>query len=116
MIGTTVPHRRWGSRLARAVAAILILLLAMLVSYALWAVYENTLTAAALDQCAPKNTKPSARAELSPTAARAVKAYRGEAVGADATTVDSTLTVRGLLFLRTVPDSPPHARTTGDVV
>jgi len=115
MIGTTVPHRRWGSRLARAVAAILILLLAMLVSYALWTVYENTLTAAALDQGAPKNTKPSARGELSPTAARAVKAYGGEAVWKDATTVESTVTVGGLLFQLKGAGIPPHAKITVDV-
>ena len=115
MIGTTVPHRRWGSRLARAVAAILILLLAMLVSYALWTVYENTLTAAALDQGAPKNTKPSARGELSPTAARAVKAYGGEAVWKDATTVESTVTVGGLLFQLKGASIPPHAKITVDV-
>ena len=115
MIGTTVPHRRWGSRLARAVAAILILLLAMLVSYALWTVYENTLTAAALDQGAPKNTKPSTRGELSPTAARAVKAYGGEAVWKDATTVESTVTVGGLLFQLKGAGIPPHAKITVDV-
>jgi len=115
MIGTTVPPRRRGSRLARAVAAILILLLAMLVSYALWTVYENTLTAAALDQGAPKNTKPSARGELSPTAARAVKAYGGEAVWKDATTVESTVTVGGLLFQLKGAGIPPHAKITVDV-
>ena len=115
MIGTTVPPRRRGSRLARAVAAILILLLAMLVSYALWTVYENTLTATALDQGAPKNTKPSARGELSPTAARAVKAYGGEAVWKDATTVESTVTVGGLLFQLKGAGIPPHAKITVDV-
>src|SRR5437899_1274899 len=115
MIGTTVPHRRWGSRLARAVAAILILLLAMLVSYALWTVYENTLTAAALDQGASKNTKPSARGALSPTAVRAVKAYGGEAVWRDATTVESTVTVGGLLFQLKGASIPPHAKITVDV-
>ena len=48
MIGTTVPDRRRGYRLVRAVAAILVVLLVILVSYALWTVYENTLTAAAV--------------------------------------------------------------------
>src|SRR5437870_1499068 len=115
MIGTTVPHRRRGSRLARAVAAILVLLLAMLMSYALWTVYENMLTAAALDQGAPKNTKASARGELSPTAARAVKAYGGEAVWKDATTVESTVTVGGLLFQLKAAGIPPHAKITVDV-
>jgi hypothetical protein len=115
MSGTTVPHRRRGSRLVRAVAAILVLLLAMLVSYALWTVYENTLTAAALDQGASRNTKPSARGELSPTAARAVKAYGGEAMWRGATTVESTVTVGGLLFQLKGASIPPHAKITVDV-
>ena len=115
MIGTTVPDRRRGSSLVRAVAAILVLLLAMLVSYALWTVYENTLTAAAVDQGASKNTKPSARGALSPTAARAVKAYGGEAVWRDATTVESTVTVGGLLFQLKGASIPPHAKITVDV-
>ena len=115
MIGTTVPDRRRGSRLVRAVAAILVLLLVMLVSYALWTVYENTLTAAAVDQGASKNTKPSARGKLSPTAARAVKAYGGEAAWRDATTVESTVTVGGLLFQLKGASIPPHAKITVDV-
>jgi len=115
MIGTTVPRRRRGSRLVRAVAAILVLVLAVLVSYALWTVYENTRTAAALDQGAPRNTKPSAQGELSPTAARAVKAYGGEAVWSDAKTVESTVTVGGLLFQLKGAGIPPHAKITVDV-
>ena len=112
MIGTTVPDRRRGSRLVRAVAAILVVLLVILVSYALWTVYENTLTAAAVDQGA---SKPSPRGELSPTAARAVKAYGGEAVWRDATTVESTVTVGGLLFQLKGASIPPHAKITVDV-
>ena len=115
MIGTTVPDRRRGSRLVRVVAAILVVLLVILVSYALWTVYENTLTAAAVDQGASKNTKPSARGALSPTAARAVKAYGGEAVWRDATTVESTVTVGGLLFQLKGASIPPHAKITVDV-
>ena len=115
MIGTTVPDRRRGSRLVRAVAAILVVLLVILVSYALWTVYENTLTAAAVDQGASKNTKPSARGALSPTAVRAVKAYGGEAVWRDATTVESTVTVGGLLFQLKGASIPPHAKITVDV-
>jgi len=112
MIGTTVPDRRRGYRLVRAVAAILVVLLVILVSYALWTVYENTLTAAAVDQGA---SKPSPRGELSPTAARAVKAYGGEAVWRDATTVESTVTVGGLLFQLKGASIPPHAKITVDV-
>src|SRR5438874_13450284 len=96
MIGTTVPDRRRGSRLVRVVAAILVVLLVILVSYALWTVYENTLTAAAVDQGAFKNTKPSARGALSPTAVRAVNAYGGEAVWGAATTAESHVTVGAL--------------------
>src|SRR5438445_10593931 len=91
MIGTTVPPRRRDSRLARAVAPILILLLAMLVSYALWTVYENTLTAAAMHEGGPKNTKPSARGRVSPTAAQADDAHGREAACEDAAPVGSTV-------------------------
>ena len=94
----TVPRRRRTSRLVRVVAAILVFLLALLVSYALWTVYENTLTPAAVDQGPPMNMSPSPRGELSPTAARALKAYGGEAVWKDATAVESTVTVGGFCF------------------
>jgi len=102
-------------RLIRVVAAILVLLLAVLVCYALFTVYENTLTPAALDQGAAANTKPSPRGELSPTAARALKAYGGEAVWKDATTVESTVTVGGLLFQLKGAGIPAHAKITVDV-
>ena len=69
-----------------------------MVSYGLWTVYENTLTPAALDQVSSMNPRPSLRGELSPTAARALKAYGGEAVWKDASAVQSTVTVGGLLF------------------
>jgi len=54
-------------------AALLLVLLAILVSYALWTVYANTLTPAALDQGPSMNTQPSPPGTLSPTAARALK-------------------------------------------
>src|SRR5207302_1604391 len=95
-------------RLVRVVATILVLLLA---TYALWTVYENTLTPAALDQGAV-NTKPSPQGVLSPTAARALKAYGGEAVWKNATTVESTVTVGGLLFQLKGAGIPPHAKIT----
>ena len=113
--GTTVPRRRRSLRLVKVVAAILVLLLALLVSYALWTVYENTLTPAALDQGPSLNTKPSLRGELSPTAARALKAYGGEAVWKNATTVESTVTVGGLLFQLKGMNIPPHAKITVEV-
>src|SRR5438874_3923933 len=99
-------------RLVRVVATILVLVLA---TYALWTVYENTLTPAALDQGAAANTKPSPQGVLSPTAARALKAYGGEAVWKNATTVESTVTVGGLLFQLKGAGIPPHAKITVDI-
>src|SRR5216683_5630761 len=117
MTGTeaTVPRRKRRSTLARVVAALLVLLLALLVSYALWTVYENTLTPAALGLGSPTNMKPSSRGELSPTAVRALKAYGGEAVWRAATALDSMVTVGGLLFQLKGINIPPHARITVDV-
>jgi hypothetical protein len=99
---------------ARVVAAILAILLALLVGYGLWTVYENTLTPAA-PQGSPINTNPSALGELSPTAARALAAYGGERAWKAATKVDSTVTVGGLLFQLKGMNIPPHARITVDV-
>jgi hypothetical protein len=97
------------------VAAILLVLLALVVSYGLWTVYENTFTPAALDQGSSMNTKPSPRGELSPTAARALAAYGGQAVWKAATAVESTVTVGGLLFQLKGINIPPHAKITVDV-
>ena len=91
------------------------MLLALLLGYALWTVYENTLTTAALDQGPSSNATPSPRNALSATAARALKAYGGEAVWRDATTVESTVTVGGLLFQLKGINIPPHAKITVDV-
>jgi len=49
-IDITAPRKRRRSRLVRVVSAILVVLLALVVGYALWTVYENTLTPAALGQ------------------------------------------------------------------
>ena len=103
---------RWTLRVA---GGILVFLLALLVSYALLTVYENTLTPAAMDQGSAINTKPSAPGELSPTAARALHAYGGEAVWKAATAVESTVTVGGLLFQLKGINIPPHAKITVDV-
>lgn len=94
---------------------IVTLLLALLVSYAAWTVYENTLTPAAVGQGSANNTKPSSPGDLSPTAARALKAYGGEAAWKTATAVESTVTVGGLLFQLKGINIPPHARITVDV-
>src|SRR5438552_14090098 len=111
----TITRKGQRSTLVRVVAAVLVLLLALLVSYAMWTVYENTLTPAALGQGSTINTKPSPPGELSRTAARALKAYGGEAVWRVATTVESTVTVGGLLFQLKGINIPAHARITVDV-
>ncbi|HEY4845297.1 MAG TPA: hypothetical protein VII89_06355 [Candidatus Dormibacteraeota bacterium] len=96
-------------------AGILVMLLALLLGYALWTVYDNTLTPAALDQGPSINPTPSAANALSPTAARALKAYGGEVVWKDAVAVESTVTVGGLLFQLKGINIPPHAKITVDV-
>src|SRR5438105_13219942 len=93
-----VPQGMRRSMLARTLRAILTLLLALLVSYGLWTVYENTLTPAALDQRSPVNAKPSRPGELSATAARALQAYGGESVCQASNGVDSNLTGRELII------------------
>ena len=113
MTSAKLARRRRSFRLVRVVAVILVFLLALLVSYGLWTVYENTLTTAALNQGPSTNTKPAQ--ELSPTAARALKAYGGEAVWRDATVVESTVTVGGLLFQLKGAGIPPHAKITVDI-
>ncbi len=104
-----------GSTLVKVVAAILAILLAVLFGYAAWTVYDNTLTPAALNQGPSNNTTPSPRTTLSPTAARALKAYGGEAVWRDAVTVEATVTVGGFLFQLKGINIPPHAKITVNV-
>jgi hypothetical protein len=111
----SVPRGRRRPALIRVVAAVLALLLVLVVSFALWTVYENTLTPAAADLSPALNTKPSASGQLSPTAARALAAYGGEAVWKSATTIDSTVTVGGLLFQLKGINIPAHATITVDV-
>jgi hypothetical protein len=98
--------------LIRAVAALLISLLA---AGAAWTIYENVLTPAALAEGTPVQSKPPAGGELSKTAARALKAYGGEAVWRSATAVESTVTVGGLLFQLKGAGIPSHAKITVDV-
>jgi len=112
---TTIQRRRSRPALVRSVAGFLLILVALLAAYALWTVYENTVTPAALEQGSSTNTKPSPRGELSPTAARALKAYGGETIWKAATTVESIVTVGGLLFQLKGINIPPHARITVDV-
>jgi hypothetical protein len=53
--------------------------------------------------------------QLSPTAARALQAYGGEAVWKGARTVQATVTVGGLLFQQKGINIPARARFTVDV-
>jgi len=101
--------------LVRVVAAIVAILLALLGVLALWTVYENTLTAAALGPSGSGNARPSAPGHLSPTAARALEAYGGEVVWTGAHTVQAAVTVGGLLFQQKGINIPSHARFTVDV-
>jgi hypothetical protein len=101
--------------LVRLVAAFVAILLALLAVLALWMVYENTLTAAALGLSRSGNLRPSAPGQLSPTAAHALEAYGGEVVWRGAHTVPATVTVGGLLFQQKGINIPPHARFTVDV-
>ena len=107
-------RRSWRSALVRAFAAVLVVLLAFLAGFGLWTVYENTLTPAALNG-STTNAKPSPKGVLSPTAARALKAYGGDAVWKSATSIESTVTVGGLLFQLKGINIPPHATITVDV-
>jgi hypothetical protein len=113
--GTTTPRRRRRSRLTTVIAAISATLLVLIVSFALWTVYENTLTPAALDQGSSLKATSSPRGGLSPTAARALKAYGGEATWTNATAIESTVTVGGLLFQLKGINIPPQASITVDV-
>ena len=103
------------SRFARGLAGIIGVLLAVLVGYGLWTVYDNTLTPAALNQGSATNTNPSTPGQLSPTAARALKAYGGESVWKSATVIESTVTVGGLVFQLKGLNIPAHAKITVDV-
>src|SRR2546423_8083708 len=64
-------------RLVRVVAAIVAIVLALVGILALWTLYENTFSAAALGWSGSGNARPSVPGQLSPTAARALEAYGG---------------------------------------
>src|SRR5712691_8358814 len=101
--------------LVRVVAAIVAIVLALLGVIALWTVYENTLTVAALGLSGSGSARPSVPGQLSPTAARALEAYGGEVVWRGAHTVQATATVGGLLFQQKGINIPQRARFTVDV-
>src|SRR5437764_4283971 len=77
----------------------------LLASALLWTAYENTLTPAS----------PVGAGGGSDTAARALRAYGGQAAWRNAHTIDSTVTVGGLLFQAKGINIPAHARLTIDV-
>src|SRR5579859_6638815 len=101
--------------LARVVVASVAILLVLLGVLALWTVYENTLTAAALGLSGSGNPRPSVPGQLSPTAARALEAYGGEVLWKSAHSVEASVTVGGPLFQQKGINIPPHARFTVEV-
>jgi hypothetical protein len=97
------------------VARIVLIVLIVPVAYGAWTVYENSWTPAAVVGGAYANPRPSPPGQLSPTAARVLRAYGGEAVWGSATTIRSTVTVGGLLFQLKANNIPAHARITVDI-
>ena len=77
----------------------------LLASALLWTAYENTLTPAS----------PVGAGGGSDTAARALRAYGGQAAWRNAHAIESTVTVGGLLFQAKGINIPAHARFTIDV-
>jgi hypothetical protein len=94
------------------IAFLVVALVVVLVGYIF---YENAYTPAAIDQAASINSAPTAAGQLSATAARALQAFGGETVWKNASTVESTVTVGGLLFQVKGARIPPHATITTDV-
>src|SRR5207249_7894723 len=81
----------------------------------LWTLYENAFTPAATEGASTLNSQPTPAGNLSPTAARALKAYGGEELWKNASTVESTATVGGGLFQAKGTNIPPNATFTIDV-
>jgi len=96
------------------VGAILALSAALVVVVGLWIVYANTLTPAAIQPASPVNAAPTA-GNLSATAARTLQAYGGDDVWKNATTVQTTVTVGGVLFQAKGASVPLHTTLTIDV-
>jgi hypothetical protein len=97
-------------RLVRVIALLVVALIVVLVAYTY---YENAYTPAAIEPAS--SSGPSAAGQLSATAMRALQAYGGETVWKNASTVESTVTVGGLLFQIKGANIPPHATITTDV-
>jgi len=98
--------------LIRAIGLLVVVVIVVLAGYIY---YENTYTPAAIDQAGTLNSTPTPAGQLSPTAARALQAYGGETVWKNASIVESTVTVGGLLFQIKGANIPPHATITTDV-
>jgi len=113
MAGRGRPPKGRRSTPRRVAVVFALVVLALVISGGLWTAYENTLSPAALDRSPPIGR--TSAGPLSPTAARALKAYGGAAVWQAAVSVDSTVTVGGLLFQLKGLGIPPHARITVDL-
>ena len=102
-------------RLIQLVGVLLVLLVALVLVLVGWTFYENTLTPAALQQASSVNTVPTPAGNLSSTAARALQAFGGDAAWKNASSVETTLTVGGLLFQTKGANVPIHATLIIDV-
>src|SRR5713226_714156 len=94
---------------------IAILVVALIVGLVAYTYYENAYTPAAIEPASTINSVPTPAGQLSATATRAVQAYGGETVWKNASTVESSVTVGGLLFQVKGANIPPHATITTDL-
>jgi hypothetical protein len=101
--------------LRQIIGGVFALLGVLVVVIVAWIFYENAFTPAAGAQGSTVNTQPTPAGSLSPTAARALQAYGGEAVWKNASTIETTVTVGGVLFQAKGANVPIHATLTIDV-
>jgi hypothetical protein len=106
----------------RLTILLLVIVLAVPLAYGSWTVYENSIgpcsVSAVPASAAQAGAAPAAGSSsnaLSPTAARALTAYGGETVWQHATSIDSTVTLGGLLFSIKGRNIPPHATIRTDI-
>jgi hypothetical protein len=98
--------------LMRVIALLVVALIVVLVAYTY---YENAYTPAAIEQASTVNGVPTPAGQLSATATRALQAFGGETVWKNASTVESTVSVGGLLFQVKGANIPPHATIITDL-
>src|SRR5436190_23768170 len=98
--------------IVRVIVGVVVALVLIVIGYTY---YENTFTPAAIPSASSLNRPAVAPGQLSPTAMRALQAYGGETVWKNATRVESTVTVGGLLFQIKGAGIPPHATITTDL-